>query len=487
MGSTFGGIVQAGTGLTAASYGLQVVSQNIDNADTPGYTRQASQQQAADGVGGVPTLYVAPTGLGGVTVASTSRLNDPVLDARSRTEHGRSGAADTTASVTSQVEDVFPEPSNTGLTEQLNDYWNAWAAVSNAPTSDAARSVLIGSAATVASTLNSMSSSLTDISQSTDQSLSNTVTDVNAEAAQLYTVNKQIAVGVGSGQDVNALLDTRDQLLDKMASQVDAKPTFNQDGTVSVSVAGEPLVQWTYHVGGGANQLSLSGSGSSTAITVTAGVPSANPPIPATSTAPSGSNITFTGGSASAYMTALTSTTSGIPYYQSLLDGVANSLISATTAAQAAGYPVPSSSTTSPAPHGQPMFSGTGASSIAVTSGFQTSDVAASTTDGISPNGYYGSNALTSSSLATASGSADKLYQGLVGSIGQASKLATQASTTQTSVTTSVDNLRTAASGVSTDEEIGNLLTYQRAYQASSRVISTLDDMLDTLINKMGV
>jgi flagellar hook-associated protein 1 FlgK len=54
-------------------------------------------------------------------------------------------------------------------------------------------------------------------------------------------------------------------------------------------------------------------------------------------------------------------------------------------------------------------------------------------------------------------------------------------------VTQSVDTLRTASSGVSTDEEMSNLLTYQRAYQASSKVISVLDDMLDTLINGMGV
>jgi flagellar hook-associated protein 1 FlgK len=477
VGSTFGGIVQAGTGLGAASYGLQVVSQNIDNADTPGYTRQASQQQAADGVGGVPTLYVSPAGLGGVSVVSTSRLNDTVLDARSRTEHGRSAATDTTSGLMSQIEDVFPEPSNTGLTEQLNDYWNAWSGVANQPSSDAARSVLMGAATMVASTLNSMSGSLTDVSNSASQSLQNTISDVNSEAAQLFTVNKQIAVGVGAGQDVNSLLDQRDVLLDKLSSQVDAKPSFNQDGTVNVTVGTEPLVQWTYHVGGGANQLSYNSAAS--AVTVTGGVPTAVPPIAVTTPPPSGSPLTFTGGSASAFQTVLTSTAAGVPFYQGLLDQVANAIATTSNTAQAAGYDLNGAA-------GTAMFTGTTAATIAVTPGFVNNNVAASKTGNGTPDNN-GDNALTTATLGTATGSADKLYQNLVGTIGQASKLATQASTTQDAVTSAVDKLRTAASGVSTDEEMSNLLTYQRAYQASSRVITTLDSMLDTVINHMGV
>jgi flagellar hook-associated protein 1 FlgK len=129
------------------------------------------------------------------------------------------------------------------------------------------------------------------------------------------------------------------------------------------------------------------------------------------------------------------------------------------------------------------MFSGSGAAGItvAMTSPW---DVAASSAPG---GNLDGGNALAASRLGTNPGSADKLYTSLVGEIGQASKLAQQANTTQSSVTSAVDDLRTAASGVSTDEEISNLLTYQRAYQASSRVLTTMDDMLDQLINRTGL
>ncbi|MGH8960014.1 MAG: flagellar basal body protein, partial [Jatrophihabitantaceae bacterium] len=106
MSSTFGGIQQAANSIGTARYGLDVVSQNIANANTPGYTRQASQQATLDGVAGVPSLYTRPAGLGGVTVVGTARLTDPVLDARARTEHSRGAMADANATQLSTIENV---------------------------------------------------------------------------------------------------------------------------------------------------------------------------------------------------------------------------------------------------------------------------------------------------------------------------------------------------------------------------------------------
>jgi flagellar hook-associated protein 1 FlgK len=79
------------------------------------------------------------------------------------------------------------------------------------------------------------------------------------------------------------------------------------------------------------------------------------------------------------------------------------------------------------------------------------------------------------------------LYTTLVGNIGSSSALAQQQQTTQSSVTAGVDTQRTSVSGVNYDEEVSNMLTYQRAFQASSRVLTTLDGMLDTLINHTGL
>jgi len=477
VSSTFGGLVQAGTGLTAASYGLQVVSQNIDNADTPGYTRQTSNQSAVDGVSGVPSIYTPQVGMGGVAIGSTSRMNDPVLDARARTEYARSGVADETATNLSSVESIFPEPSDNGLTEQLNDFWNAWSGVANDPGSagnTASRSVLLGAAAQVTSTVTAMSQSLSDASDGIEQRLNETLKTANASIDQLNVLNKQIAVGVASGQSVNTLLDQRDTLLDQMAGSVGAAYAFNGDGTVNVSVGGQAVVQWSSAAGGAVNHLELD---SSTYDITTAPGSATDPSVPAIGT---GGTVTLTGGSALADQTSIATT---IPAYLTQLDGVAKQLADTVNAQQADGFDLAGNAGTAMFSYTTGGPAGSLAASLAVASGFSETDVAASSTGADTD----GSNALTASRLGGVAGSADKLYQALVGAIGQASKNATSAATTQDSVTQSVDALRTAASGVSTDEELSNLLTYQRAYQASAKVISVLDDMLDTLINGMGV
>jgi flagellar hook-associated protein 1 FlgK len=110
--------------------------------------------------------------------------------------------------------------------------------------------------------------------------------------------------------------------------------------------------------------------------------------------------------------------------------------------------------------------------------------IAASSTPG---GNLDGSNAMNLSQAGTAASSPDAVYQTLVGDLGAASGLAHHRQTTQESITTAVDNVRNSTSGVSYDEEVSNMITFQQAFQASSRVLTTLDDMLDTLINHTGV
>lgn len=447
MSGTFGGLGQAASALNAARYGLGVVSQNIANANTPGYTRQATQLASADGVAGSPSIFTRAAGLGGVTIAGTTRLNDSVLDARVRSEHSRSAVADTTANQLSAIEAVFPEPSDTGLSEQLSSFWNSWASVANDPGSTAPRAVLMQRAATVTNTFNAMSASLSGIAASTAEDLDRDLATANSMAGQVATLNGQIVVATATGADANSLLDQRDQLLGQLSALVGGVATINANGSADVSVGGQPVV-----AGVVATAISLS--------------PSNQVSVGATA-------VTFTGGSAAARVTALTTT---IPGYQGQLDAVANSLMSAVNGAQASGYDLAGNP-------GAAMFTGSGAAGITVA---LTSSAAIAASG--SPGGNFdGSNALAAAGLGAQPASADKAYAALVGSIGGASALASQQSATQSAVTNSVDALQTSTSGVSYDDEVGNMLTYQHAYSAASRVLTTLDDMLDTLINHTGM
>lgn len=445
--STFGGIQQAGSALNAARYGLSVVSQNIANANTPGYTRLAAQQASVDSVPGVPSIHSAPAGAGGVTVAGTSRLNDPVLDARSRTEHARSAQADTTATTLSSIENVFPEPSDTGLADQLTAFWNGWSPVANFPGAAQPRTVLLGLAATVVGTLNAMSTTLGDISASTGQALGADVAAANSAAGQLAVLNGQIAVASATGANANSLLDQRDVLLDGLSKLVGGVATINANGSADVSVGGQSLVSGV----------------STTALSVTA----------TSQVAVGGTAVTLAGGTAGAEVTALSIT---IPAYQARLDTVADALISTVNAGQAAGYDLAGNA-------GAPMFSGSGAAGITVAI-TDPAKIAGSSTPG---GNLGGGNALNISMMGHLATGPDAAYGSLIGSIGSTSALAMQQQATQNDVTASVDGLRTSVSGVNYDEEVSNMLTYQHAYSAASRVLTTVDSMLDTLINHTGL
>jgi flagellar hook-associated protein 1 FlgK len=186
-----------------------------------------------------------------------------------------------------------------------------------------------------------------------------------------------------------------------------------------------------------------------------------------------GAAVTLASGSAAADLQTLTT---DIPAYQAQLDSVAFTLATQVNNAQAAGYDLNGNA-------GAPMFSGTTAATIAVAM-TDPAQIAASGTPG---GNLDGSNAASIAQFGSASNGADAAYSVLVGNIGAASALAQQKQSTQDAITTSVDALRSSVSGVSYDEEVSNMVTYQQAFQASSRVLTTIDSMLDTLINHTGL
>jgi flagellar hook-associated protein 1 FlgK len=75
----------------------------------------------------------------------------------------------------------------------------------------------------------------------------------------------------------------------------------------------------------------------------------------------------------------------------------------------------------------------------------------------------------------------------LVGAVASASAVAQQQGNVQDAVVSNVDSLKASLSGVNYDEEVSQMMTYQHAFSASSRVLTTIDQMLDTLINHTGV
>ena len=447
--TSFSGLTNASRALAAQTYALAVVGNNIANANTPGYTRESAQLTASGPVAGLPTLSSVSNSVDGtVDAVGTTRMNDPVLDARARTETSRSGYLDTTAATATNVEALFPEPSSNGLSEQLNKFWNAWSGVQNSPGDTSARNSLLGAASTLTAGLNSTSTGLSDLANATQTQLSTTVNSINQNAQSVGRLNTAIKIATASGTPTAALMDQRDNLLSSLASSAGASAALQSDGTVTVSLGSTVLV-----------------SGSTV---TTVGVDSAD------NVTVGGSAVTLTGGSAKAQSEALTTT---IPAYQASLDAVASKLASTVNGAHEAGFDLNGNA-------GGAFFTGTTAATITVAITDPKAVAASATGSGTAD--LDGSVAGTLANMGTLAGGADSLYKTMVAGIGSDVQNTAQQSAVQTSVTASVNSLQASTSGVSYDDEVTNMLQFQRAYQASSRVLTTVDEMLDTLINHTG-
>lgn len=446
MSSWFAGINQAASGLAAARYGLSVVAQNMTNASTPGYTRQTAEQSAVD-MGVVSGIFSGHGSLGGVEISGTSRGTDPVLDARVRSEHARGALTGTTASQLSAIETALGEPSDTGLAAQLDEFWNAWGTVANDSSASSARTVLLRDASAVAASLNSMSDSLAELSAGAAHGLAGDVDAVNTAAAQLATVNGSIAVGTATGANVNSLLDARDRLLDTLSTLAGATATIEANGSATVAVGGQTLVSGV--------TASTMTTDSSFAVSV------------------GGQPASVASGSIAARVSALTST---LPGYAASLDAVADRLSSTVNTAQAAGYDLSGGA-------GAAMFAGSGADGIEVV----LTDPAGVAASGVPGGSLNGANALALSQTGLRPDSPDAAFVALVGNVASTSAAAQQRAGMQDSVASYVDSLKASVSGVSLDEEAATMLIYQQAFNASSRVLTAIDQMLDTLINHTGV
>jgi flagellar hook-associated protein 1 FlgK len=438
--ATWNGISTALSSLQAQRAAMDIAGQNIANVNTPGYTRQRVQ---------------LTSGLG-VDVSAIQRLQSGVLGDRARTEGARLGDLTVTSTVLNEIEQVFPEPSATGLAAKLDAFWSGFADVARDTTNTAARIQVVEQANVVAGWLNDATQRLTDISTDYKQNLTNLVTSANSAAQKIAELNIAISQAVQGTSDTNALLDQRANAATELSNAVGGTFTIDDANIMRVSLGGTTLV-------GSRNYSALQ-------VDTTAGVTS----VQWSST---DSTASISSGTANGYLNTINTV---IPTWSASLDNVAAALISKVNTAQAAGYD-------SAGVAGTAMFTGTSAATIAVaiTDAAKIAASATAPTGGVAS--LNGSNADIMSTLGTVSGGPDAFYQDLVVTLGYSTQAANETAQTQESFSSNIMSQINSESGVNMDEEMANLLTYQRAYEAAARVLTAIDEALATLINRTGL
>jgi flagellar hook-associated protein 1 FlgK len=446
--STFFGVETALRGILAQQMALDVTSHNIANANTAGFSRQQAVMEASPAYT-VPGIN-SPTQPGqigsGVDIQAYKRVRDSFLDIQYRAQSMRQGSAQSTADGLGQVQTAFNEPSDTGLQSLLSSYWASWQDVANAPENLATRQSLAQNASSLATGFNTLASQLATVQQQTGQNVTYTIGQVNSIGQQITQLNSVISQEELTGNTPNDLLDQRDQLIDQLSAMGNVSVTTNSLDSVDITFGGAALV-----------------SGST-----------AMSPI------------------AESEMTSLTSGQLAgliqmrdvtVPGYQTALDSIASTLITQTNAQHALGFDLNGN-------QGGTFFTGTDASTIAVNAALVASPgLIAASGDGTTGNSQ---NALALADMQTAaqaglSGSTiDTAYSQLVTQVASDVKQAQQTADNATALVDAIDSRRQSVSGVSLDEEMTNLIKFQRGYQASSRALTAMDDMIDQLITRTG-
>jgi flagellar hook-associated protein 1 len=447
--SSFYGLQTSLRGLLAQQRLLDTTGHNIANASTQGYSRQEAALVASPALeipaGGIAGGSGAHLG-SGVDVQSFRRIRDQFIDLQYRGQNTNLGEWKARATALDQAESALSEPGENGINQQLSEFWDAWSDLANANGSDdvlAAKQAVVEKGAALADAFKTVRAQIGLVQSQTYAEYA----DVAGPAGEIAQISKDIADlndtikrYITTGDVPNDLLDRRDLLLDQLSEYGQISVEGQADGTINVSFVDKASAGTTYPV--------VTGVASSWA-----GPPAADAWSP-------GGRL---GGLLEASRPGGT-----LDGYLATLDTVASSLATVVNAA-----------------YGGTFFE-TGPGGAAATLRVEAS-LSADPQLVVAGSGASGTRdiALAVSQLRD-NGAVDGAYRAFVAQIGTHVREAVRQEGNAQVLTDAVENRRQSVSGVSMDEEMSNLVRFQRAYQASSRAMSTMDEMLDVLINRTG-
>jgi flagellar hook-associated protein 1 FlgK len=241
MGSLFTSLDIAVSGLLSHQTAIQVTGHNIANVDTDGYSRQRAEL-----VSQMPqnTPY-GPLGRG-VAVADIFRIRDPFLDAVFQSETQNFMELNVERDFLFRIEDIFQEPGEVGLSALMDEFFGTIAALANYPEQLPLRASLIASASVLAENFNDIDSRLEQIRTDANNEIIMRVSEVNSLTEQIAELNRTIVRAEAGGDTANDLRDQRTVLLDELAELVDIHTVEMTNGSTSVLVGGEVLVDGIY-------------------------------------------------------------------------------------------------------------------------------------------------------------------------------------------------------------------------------------------------
>ena len=469
MPDIYGILSTASRSLLTQQKAIDVTGQNIANVNTPGYSRQRVVMQ--------PNTPIAfePGQMGtGVKAAAIERIYDRYIGGQISRETMRLGQWEAAESALKRIELVFDETSGVGLEQSMNEFWSAWQDLVNNPSGYAERSVLAAKGQTLTLNFNMLSGNLQQIQEDYDTTIRGTVDEINGLASQIADLNHKISQVEVAGQNSNDYRDQRDLLLNELAGMIDLTTFENDAGQVTVLVGGgRPLVQSPYawqlgtqtNASGHQDVVWLERQGGPTVITEA-----------------------INGGKLKGWLDVRDDYAVD---YADQLDTLAQTIVTRVNELHRAGYGLASDPVSGVPVTGQDFFvaTGTTAASMAIDPGIlsDVNRIAAATTAAGVPGGNRNAVAIATlpsqATMSSGQASFNEFFNALIGRVGSDVRKASANQDHEASMVAQLENYRESVAGVSLDEEMINLVKYQHAYEAAARVITTVDEMLDTVLN----
>ncbi|MFT8406876.1 MAG: flagellar hook-associated protein FlgK [Liquorilactobacillus sp.] len=504
--SLFGSLEISSSGLNANQVALQTSGNNIANANTDGYSRQEVNMKEQS------TVYVPGTGnLGtGVDVDGVTRTVNEYVRSEMQSANSAYSYYSEKSTQLGNLENILNEPSDNGLINQLSTLTTAWNTLANNPDLSTAKATVVEDASTFADSVNEMSNNMSDLSDNITNTLAENVESFNSDVKQLQSINQQIYTLVNQGQAPNDLLDQRDSLLKTVSGLANVNASFDSYGRVSLSMDGQDILTTDT-----LNTLSVVTASGTSGSTIAKGGDTSD----GLETSSSGyalntvlltqddtngntsySSIDVTQGSIGGLKDSGTEVAARLQELNDFAETIAKTVNTVYTSGKsstsgffdlgddadeyAKNLTVNSTLTNDSDKLEAGETTASGDNSIA------TAMVNLANIKFDTPITDSELSSFDSSTLAFTSSSTGKTYSEAFSNIVTKNAIskenADNLSTSQESVLSELETQDESVSGVSLSEEFTDIIRYQRGFQANAKVLSTISDMLDTLINNTG-
>lgn len=431
---------------------MNVAAHNIANAANKDYSRQRVQLTTETPERAASFLWGS-----GVKIDTIERVRDELIEKQIISNQYSYSGNEKRSMVLSQVEQIFTEPSDLGVSNLMNSFFNSWNQLAVTPNSLPLRNDVINTAKNLASKVGNINKDIDIIKYDIFTEMQEKVNSLNYYLKEINSLNRQINKYAGTNQSANDLLDSRDKMINELAKLANVSVTYDNNDNAAISIgsifAVDASAYIEFEVVNENGNLLIGPKNSS-------------------------NTVNLKGGELFALSDMYSNT---IPKYQNYIDELFTQFVTSINSVHNNGFTIEAAPRT-----GIDFFKEYKDGVLVIDNEIlaDARNIAASA-DGTNGNGDIAIQIaeLASSSTEVNNTSFEAYYNSLISEIGNDKVSSDRMAEASKMVVEQLENQRASISGVSVDEEMTEIIKYQRSYEASAKLIRVADEMLEIIMN----